>query len=367
MKIYYVPIEPLEERYTEQWYRHFPIEFKKAGFEVEIIDGVALSDTVDVGTFLDINSTIAYKNSQMTKIASMFRQNLIEQDSIFFFGDTEFWGLESLRLMADMNKVNIKVYSFLHAGSYTLEDAFQIAEPYQKYTELGWIMACDKVFVGTEYHKEAFIERRINRYADEADKQMLSDKIFVSGNPVFLDEYDKFDTPKKQKIIISNRFDVEKRPNLSLDFAYLIKKRHPEVEIVITTSRDEFKSNAKWLVEYAKAYEEDGIVTIKAGLSKNDYHKELSESKIMLTNSIEENFGYCILEALVYDTYPLCPVGLSHNELCSDDERLLFKDNDEILDKIEMLLSSDFSVTDYAKKYESSIEKIIKTIKGENE
>jgi methylglyoxal synthase len=33
--IYYIPIEPLEERYTQQWFDEFPKEFRKEGFNVE--------------------------------------------------------------------------------------------------------------------------------------------------------------------------------------------------------------------------------------------------------------------------------------------------------------------------------------------
>ena len=68
--LYYICIEPLEERYTKQWYDNFPVEFRKNGFNVVVIDGKPLSNVVSVGTFLDINSTIAYKNSQMMQIAS---------------------------------------------------------------------------------------------------------------------------------------------------------------------------------------------------------------------------------------------------------------------------------------------------------
>ena len=76
-----MPIEPLEERYTGEWYKYFPVEFGK-DFDVEVIDGDALTDTVEVGTFLDINSTIAYKNSQMIKIAKLFQEKKIENGSV---------------------------------------------------------------------------------------------------------------------------------------------------------------------------------------------------------------------------------------------------------------------------------------------
>lgn len=365
MRIIYVPIEPLEERYTEQWYRVFPTEFKNEGFEVLTIDGLVLNNKVSVGTFLDINSTVNYKNSQMMVIADMFHNNNIKDGDVFFFGDCEFWGIESLRLLSDMNNINIRIYSFLHAGSYTKGDAFEIATPYQKYTELGWVMSCDAVFVGSEYHKRTFTETRINKYAHDSDKKIMIDKIIVTGNPLFKNEYHKFNGIKKDKIVISNRFDWEKRPNLSLDFAQIIKNRHPNIDIVITTSRPEFKSNKNWLIEYARLLESKGVIRILDNLTKEEYHKELSESKIMITNSIEENFGYCIVEAIHYNTYPLCVNDLSHPELCNYDSDLLFDDNDEILDKVEYLLTCNKEITSYNNKYYiDSMKHIINVIKN---
>jgi glycosyltransferase involved in cell wall biosynthesis len=364
-KLYYVPIEPLEERYTKQWYDNFPVDFRDAGYDVEVIDGTPLSNHVGVGTFLDINSTIAYKNSQFIKIASLFHNGQVKDGSIFFFGDMEFWGLESLRLMADMNKVKIRIYAFLHAASYTIQDAFAIAEPYQQYTEIGWAVACDGIFVGSQYHKDAFYSRRVAPLALTKQKNEIRNKIVVTGNPLFSNEFPEFSSKKRNQIIISNRFDWEKRPNLSLDFAIVLKRKHPDWKIIVTTSRKEFKSNKQWLVDYARALEEAGVISVYSGLTKYEYYKALAESKVMLSNSIEENFGYCIAEALVYNTYPMLRNALSHPELVEDDPRLLFNDEDEIVSKIERLMGSTFDVTKYATKYintpmEKMLEKMTK-------
>ena len=365
-KLFYVPIEPLEERYTEQWYRQFPIEFSIAGFDVQVIDGEVLTNFVDVGAFLPMNSTVHYKNSQMMKIAKLFQDKLVSNGDVFFIADTEFWGLESIRLMADMNRIKVKVFSFLHAASYTKEDAFEIAASYQKYTELGWVLSCDKVFVGSEYHRRAFLQRRAYSYATVQDQMAIEKKIVVTGNPLFRDDY-KLDVmpEKKNQIIISNRFDWEKRPNMSLSFAYIIKKRFPDTRIVVTTSRPTFKSNKSWLVDMARGMEKDGIIEIHDGLSKKEYHTLLAESKVMLSNSIEENFGYCIAEAMVYNTYPLLKNELSHPELVEHDPRLLFNDEDEIVDKIVSLMSARFDVTKYSDKYmtDKSCNPIIKMLR----
>lgn len=334
--LYIIPIEPLEERYTGEWYKHLPGIFEQEGFNVVTIDGESLSDTVDVGTFLDMNSTIFYKAAQMQKIARMFREKLIKNNDVFFVSDLEFWGIESLRLMSQINGVSIKIFGFLHAASYTTEDAFAVAAPYQKYTELGWLKAVDGIFVGSNYHKRAVMERRVNPYADEADKREIDKKIVVTGNPLFASAYDTSDLDtvvKKNKIVITNRFDIEKRPDQSLMAALLVKEQRPDTEIVITTSRPVFKSNQQWLVDIARMYEKQGLVTIKESLTKKEYHDELKSAKVMLSNSIEENFGYCIVEAIIFGVAPVLTRGLSHVEIVQNYDQFLFSTIDEQVTK----------------------------------
>jgi len=361
MRVIVVPIEPLVERYSESWYRNIPEYFRSQNCEVVQIDGQPLTNVVETGTFLDINSTVAYKASQMQAIATMFYEGRIQDGDVFFISDIEFWGIEALRLLADMNKKKVFITGFLHAASYTLEDAFEIASPYQKYTELGWLMACDYVFVGSMYHKKAVIERRIEAYAAEEDQRTLIEKIKVTGNPLFIDDYTPYPkVPKLKKLVISNRFDYEKRPNLSLDFAYLLKKRNPDLEIAVTTSRPKFTSNRSWLVDYARALEADGILTVYEGLSKAAYHRHLAESSLFLTNSIEENFGYCVIEACLYGAVPLAPRTCSHPELLGNNDLLLFSNEDEILSKAEYILNTTLPVPveQYAKRYYSSMDSI---------
>lgn len=342
MKLYIVPIEPLEERYTAEWHKYFPIEFTKRGYDVETIDGEQLSDVIETGSFLDINTTVHYKASQLQKIAAMFRAKKIKSGDTFLITDIEFWGVEAIRMLAQQNQISIKIFGFLHAASYTIEDAFAAAAPYQKYTELGWLAMCEGIFVGSEYHRSAVIDRRIKPYA-HASEQSLANRLIVTGNPLFLEAY--FPNPgsgyplREKKLVITNRFDYEKRPNESLQFAYLLKKRNPDLKVVITTSRPTFRSNQQWLCDMAIEMEKDGILEIKSGLTKTEYHYELKSSMVMLSNSIEENFGYCIVEAMVFGCNPLVPNKLSHPELLRGDMRFLFDSNDDIISKAEAILA----------------------------
>ncbi len=93
-------------------------------------------------------------------------------------------------------------------------------------------------------------------------------------------------------------------------------------------------------------------VKIYSNLTKQEYHTLLAESKVMLSNTIEENFGYCIVESCIYKTAPICANKYSHPELLEYDRRLLFDDEDEIIEKIEnALVDNQDHLRLYSSKY----------------
>lgn len=348
-RIYYIPIEPLNERYTEQWYRWFPDMIKQCGAECIIIDGIALTNTIKTGTFLDINSTLHYKATQLQTISKLFYENKIKDGDIFFIADIEFWGIESIRYLADLNNIKIKLFGFNHAGSYTAEDFMQKCEPYAKYYEEAWFNTYDKIFVGSEYHKNQMCKLR-NAYEDN---------IIVTGNPYNINEELIKVGPyiKKDQIILTNRPDYEKRPNISLDIFMILKEKYPQYKFIVTTSRKQWGNG--WIRDKALQLQKNNIIEIKENLLKINYLKLVAESKIMLSNSIEENFGYCILESLIFNTIPVLTNNYSHIELVQNDSRLLFDTIDEAIIKITNLIENPIDISNYANRYQDSLYRII--------
>lgn len=325
--LYLVHLEPLTERYTESWYRNLPTAFTKAGYNVVEINGRPLvHDDIKVGAFLDINSTAHYKSTQLQKIAQLFHEGKVEQNSIFFFSDIEFWGIEQVRLLADMNKVTVFLTGFLHAASYTKDDAFAIAAPYQKYTEVGWIAALDQVYVGSLYHKQAVIDRRIEPLTmDNSERLSLADKIIVTKNPMFPTDYKSKGLPKEKLMLLTNRFDAEKLPQMTCKLFRKLKVAKPDWKFVVTTSRKNFRSNLDLkMLEMIRGWEAEGSFEIKAGLSKAEYHEYLERAAIVVSHSPEENYGICVAESLIYGCMPLLWNGASHPEHVGGSKYFLF-------------------------------------------
>lgn len=314
--LYLIPIEPLTERYTESWYRNIPELFND--IPTTVIDGQPLvEDDIKVGAFLDINSTVHYKMTQLQKISALFNKGMIKNGDVFFFYDMEFWGLESIRLMADMNKVSIKICAFLHAASYTKGDAFEIASPYQQYTEIGWYKAVDRIFVGSEYHKNIFWERRVLPILGDEEFSNYCNKVIVTTNPIFEQDYCNTNISwgeKDNTVLLCNRLDKEKGVFDSLRTMETLKREFPDWTFRVCTSRKTLRSNDPSIIDYALQLQKRGIIDIRYGLSKKEYHEELRKAKFVISDSPEESFGICIAETLVYHGVPVLLYGASHPE-----------------------------------------------------
>lgn len=347
--LYYIPVEPLEERYTEQWYCWFPEEFKRQDLPFQVIDGISLTDTIETGTFLDINSTLYYKAEQLKKIAVLFYEKKVKSGDVFFVADIEFWGIESIRYLSDLNNIPVRIVGFCHAASYTKEDFMAKCESYGRYFEQGWFEIFDKVLVGSNYHKQQIIKH--GRCAN-------SEKITVTGNPYDFNELTDFvesSRQKKNRIILTNRPDAEKRPHITLGIFAQLKRLNPSWEFLVVTSRRQWGKG--WIRELGLRLQEQNVIEIKEGLSKKEYLQLLCESKVMVSNTIEENFGYCVLEALICDTVPIVPNDFSHPELIPD-SRCLFNSELDQLKKIVYAMNH-FSVVQYADKYRNSLTRIV--------
>lgn len=328
--VYLVHLEPLSERYTESWHRNLPKEFDRAGYNVIEINGTPLvHDDIKVGAFLDINSTAHYKSTQLQKIARMFYRGEVEPNSIFFFSDIEFWGIEQVRLLADMNKVKVYLTGFLHAASYTVDDAFAIAEDYQRYTEVGWIAAMDQVYVGSQYHKDAVTQRRLWPIA-KSDCGYLARKIIVTKNPMFPSDYKFKGLPKEKLMLLTNRFDAEKNPEQTCGLFHRLKRDHPDWKFVVTTGRKTFRTNLDDLtMDQVRAWEAEGSFEFATGLTKAQYHEYLERAAIVVSHSQEENYGICVAESLIYGCMPLLWAGASHPEHVGGSRYYLFEDTEE--------------------------------------
>lgn len=309
--LYVLPLEPLEERYTEQWYRWFAEDCEELGIDYTYIDGLQLGNgTVEVGTVLDAASTCHWKAIQLSKVCRLFKDRKIVDGDKFFTMDMWMPGLEAIPYMATLYGLDVKLYAFLHAGSYTEEDFAAPMHMWAKHFERGWYCACSKIFVGSYYHKYKFRNRRL--------PGCTGNDIVVTGNPIKYKEMPEINLAQRENIIIfTHRWDKEKRPDRFVRVMRALWELRQDFQVAITTSRPTFRSNDPSLLHVLNnvkfPYE------IKVALSKQDYYNELNKAKVFVSTTVEENFGYCLVEALAMGVTPVVTAGLSHTEIVGEE------------------------------------------------
>lgn len=276
-----VPIEPLEERYSTQWQRWFERAWQEEHIDYINMLGAPLTEWIESGSFLDVCGTHYYKASQLQKIAEYIHVNRPGWNTVFFFHDLWFPGIEALAYMRDGLGLEFRIMGCLHAGSYDPHDflAKKGMGHWGKKLEESWFRIFDKIFVATNFHKRLLIEKR------EIDPNI----IHVTGFPIYYECTDRMLAKKRKKkklVVFPHRLNEEKNPHL---FDHLTKQ---------------CKINGWKFVK-----------TKDVCKTKEEYYELLHEARIAVSFADQETWGIAMQEALFAGCIPLVPDRLSYSEM----------------------------------------------------
>jgi len=256
--IFPIPIEPYEERYTEQWMRWWPKAFIHSGIPYKAIVPKTLTSRIERGSVLDAIGTNYTKAVQLAEIIKMIHEKEIVSGDILFFHDLWFPGIEALAYIRNMTGIDFKITGILHAGSYDQNDFTFIngMEPWANHIERGWLEFADAVFFATSYHAEMVVRMRGDC------------KWHVTGLPFNVGEVVR-PAVKENIVVFPHRKDLEKQP-------------------------DEFKTLALDLERTGWRF----VFSVDECNTKDEYYELLGRSKIAVSCAKQETFGYAMLEAM---------------------------------------------------------------------
>jgi len=321
MKLWYLPLEHIDSRYTVLMDKQIRETLCQRGIEFEAIEGERLTDRIDNGAFLDSEDTNFFKASQIQNVARAFRSGRVHDGDKFFISDLWFPGLEAIPYMALFRKVHVEIWSIAHAGSWTDTDFVGELKDWVKFTEKGWFSLCSGVFVGSEFHR-----------IDIVRKGRCSDIKKIHNTGLVFDTRDLLSQvpppfEKRDLVVMAGRLDDEKQPWLF----------------------DELASHFPG-VEFIKTYEK--------GLSKLEYFKLLSQAKVIFSAALQENFGYAVLEAATFGVTPVVPDRLAYTNIWPSDCR--YSDMKEAVRLTEKFLKRPLNVTCVAEYYNGSFLRMLK-------
>ena len=293
----WLPLEPLEQRYTEQWSRWWPAQFRQDGIEFTTIEGKKLTDTIKIGSVLDAYGTNFWKMTQLANLIEALQSGRVTSEDVLLFADLWFPGIEALQYIACLGGQRPKITGVLHAGTYDPND-FTYREgmrPWGHLLEEAWLSMFDLIFVATQYHKQLILK---NHNID-------SNKLMVTGLPFYPDEFTKSrkNIMKDTNLVIfPHRLDKEKNPQ---DFDALLRAL-PGMTFSKTTDHC---------------------------LNKSAYYDMMAGASVAISFADQETFGYAMLEATALGCYPLVPDRLSYLEIFPRQFR--FQTYQELIEKLK--------------------------------
>lgn len=275
-RIIWIPIEPLPERYSEQWNRWFPEEFKKQNVSFKTIDPLPISDKINDGSFLDVCGTNYYKCKQMELISWDIYKGYVTDDDVFFFADAWNPAISNLAYIRDGLGLKFKIVGCLFAGTWDPYDFLtQKGMGYwAKSLEESWFRIVDKFFLATEFHKRLILQSR------DVDPK----KLIVTGHPMFYEREPVNFYKKEDLVVFPHRLDPEKNPHM-------------------------FNSLGNEIKTYKF------VKTKEVTKNKSEYYDLLDRAKISVSFADQETFGFAMIESLFANCLPLVPNRLSYPEL----------------------------------------------------
>jgi hypothetical protein len=282
-RIIFIPQYPTPMRYQEFWFNELPKQFTKFGFDVYTLGDEKMKvKRGNIEMFSPINAAIEFECSQIDEYMNLE----LRDDDILFVADISFPGFFMNVLY---HKRPSKVFSFCHATSINKFDYFEPVKNCKYPVETSHAALCDKVFVGSKYHKQ---------------------KLHWSNTVITYLPFPPFKTfPKEEKTIdiISASRPTPQKVDLELEAE--VEKKFGKIKRMECDNWEQ-------------------------------YYKFLAQSKILLITSHEDTFGYQIVDAILNGCVPIARNSLAYPEILSGE--YLYDSKWELIHMIKKVLGGDY-------------------------
>lgn len=285
-------LEPLDNRYTQQWHACVPVALEKkvkaAQLDVKVIqvDGVQSTATTTSGAFLNFSDTNRWKSTQLVEFLNMLDAGDITTNDVMLFTDAWNPVILQVKYIRDLMDYNWKIHGLWHAGAYDPTDilGYKMEKPWPSHTERALYYACDTNWYATDFHRQMFLHNLDIPKTDHGRAQL-------SGQPhdLIVDAMSKINLKAVTKtgVIWPHRYNADKQPEIA-----------EAMSAQFTTP---------W------------CITQKLTLNKAEYYQKLAESQVMFSCSLHENLGISIMEGVMLDVIPVLPDRCSYTEMYMTD------------------------------------------------
>lgn len=362
--IYILALEPIDTRYTGEWFVELPKVLNKKihryqyDYRVVQVDGFGdnykTAETTP-GAFLNFTYTNIWKNNQINKVCELFSNGTIKEGDKFLVTDAWHSGILQIKYMSELMSIPVEIHSIWHAGSYDPQDFLgrKVKDKIWSFNaERSYYYASDYNYFASKYHCRLIDSTLLSSSSSPGILKRRRTGFPFEYLHTKLSMYTAI--PKENIILFPHRIAPEKQLEIFMD----LKESLPQYQ---------------WIVcQHTK-------------LTKEEYHTLLGKSKMVFSANLQETLGISMYEGICANALPLVPDRLSYTEMYTDEFKYPSEWTDgwnsyvahkkELVEKIvDMIENYDqYSLTDIkhslTKDYFSSdimLDNILNTIENED-
>lgn len=345
-KLFYVPLEPYESRYTHQLENWSTAQFKallREGQELVVVRGRPISAKVNIGQVLDAIGRPYFAMSQIQAILKMIENVEIGDQDFILFEDMFHPGIESLAYVFSQLRYARQDFRIPKIGMRCLAQTID-PDDFVHYTGMtSWMRHYEKMV--NEFVDCLFVaSTEMLGYIKAAGWQV---PVFVTGLPynkqAVIDSIDPkayyLFQDRPMRVVFASRIAEEKQPNFLAQVANAIGTVYnqiyaPEKEI-------EFYVLSGTTIKFPTPYEAFnkavalGHLQIYDNLTKQEYYNHLMQARVLFNCSLQDWVSNIASEADTFNCNLVFPAYRSFPEAFDNDKNRLY---------------IPWSVTDAAKK-----------------
>lgn len=285
MNLFIVPIEPIDSRYTKQWYENIPLLIANRahdlGVSVDIttIDGDDIPENTTSGAFLNFGATNFYKATQAAAISKLFMDGTVQAGDKFLITDAWNFVITPIKYMSELLDIPVEIHSIWHAGAYDPSDilGMKMSKPWPWHVEISWYLSSDYNYFATHFHKDMFLSN-LNIPVEYHNRAVVSGQ---PHDPIIAKLEQHQHSVKSDKVMWPHRYNDDKQPDIAEDLSNVF----------------------------------DMVITQKMNLSKDDYYATMGQAKVIFSCSLHENLGISVMEATLAGAIPVVPDRCSYAEM----------------------------------------------------
>lgn len=216
------------------------------------------------------------------------------------------------------------------------------------FTDIINSLAADGILFNSNMHRDLFLDaiRPFLKKMPDFQPKWVEEEIRRKTNtlypgcqfpPITKEENFQTDSLKIPIILWNHRWEFDKNPKTFFWALEQLKERGTSFKLVILG--ESFQVKPKDFNRAKEVFKEE-IIHLGFVPTKKDYYNWLRKSHIVISTSIQENFGISVVEAMRYGCHPLLPNRLSYPEILHKDFHAdcLYDDGKELVEKLYTLI-----------------------------